>query len=223
MNVEYTNDPGLLRTPQYHKIKECIDSLSRTGDSRSFAGNCVATCDIFQTLLSQLGIACKIMECQVCITKEVDGNKNYMFVGYDNYSYPGQIDTHTIVVTEGDTQIIIDLSLGHLLPPNKQYIIERVTTSKKDLSSEHKENVGKDVFAEFDFGSCGLTYYEKKNLRLPSIHQKNLIQRIVNEQNVEKSLEALKLFIIAALGLALINFTMNITLIVLRLFDISWV
>ncbi len=223
MNVEYTNDPGLLRTPQYHKIKECIDSLSRTGDSRSFAGNCVATCDIFQTLLSQLGIPCKIMECQVCITQEVDGNKNYMFVGYDNYSYPGQIDTHTIVVTEGENPIIIDLSLGHLLPSDKQYIIERVNTSKKSLSSEHKENAGKDVFAEFDFGSCGLTYYEKKNLRLPSIHQKNLIQRIVNEQNVEKSLDALKLFIIGALTLGIINFSLNIILIVLRLFDVSWV
>jgi hypothetical protein len=167
------------------------------------------------------------MECQICITQEVDGNKNYMFVGYDNYSYAGQIDTHTIVVTEGDTPIIIDLSLGHLLPADKQYVIERVNTTGKGtgkgLSSEHRENVGKDVFAEFDFGSCGLTYYEKKNLRLPSIHQKNLIQRIVNEQNVEKSLDALKLFIIGALTLGIINFTLNIVLIVLRLFDISWV
>jgi hypothetical protein len=223
--MEFTNDPGLLRTPQYHKIKECIDSLSRTGDSRSFAGNCVATCDIFQTLLSQLGIPCKIIECQVCISQEVDGNKNYMFVGYDNYSYPGQIDTHTIVVTEGDTPIIIDLSLGHLLPADKQYVIEKIYNKSKNANeSIHlPENADKNVLAEFDFGNCSLTYYEKKNLRLPSLHQKNLIQRIVNEQNVEKSLEALKLFIIAALGLALINFTMNITLIVLRLFDISWV
>lgn len=223
--MEFTNDPGLLRTPQYHKIKECIDSLSRTGDSRSFAGNCVATCDIFQTLLSQLGIPCKIIECQVCITQEVDGNKNYMFVGYDNYSYPGQIDTHTIVVTEGETPILIDLSLGHLLPAEKQYIIERIYNRSKNVNenSQLPENIDKNILADFDFGSCSLTYYEKKNLRLPSIHQKNLIQRIVNEQNLEKSLDVLKLFIIAALTLGLFNFTLNIVLIVLRLFDISWV
>ena len=223
--MEYTNDPGLLRTPQYHKIKECIESLSRTGDSKAFAGNCVATCDIFQTLLSQLGIPCKIMECQVCITQEFEGNKNYMFVGYDNYSYPGQIDTHTIVVTEGENPILIDLSLGHLLPQDKQYVIERVYSNGKNrnISGDREENHGKDVFAEFDFGSCALTYYEKKNLRLPSIHQKNLIQRIVNEQNVEKNLGILKMFIIAALSLGVINFSLNIILIVLRLFDISWV
>lgn len=222
--MEFTNDPGLLRTPQYHKIKECIESLARTGDSKSFAGNCVATCDIFQTLPSQLGIACKIMECQVCITREVDGNKNYMFVGYDNYSYPGQIDTHTIVVTEGDNPIIIDLSLGHLMPENKQYIIERVNTTKKKKGiDESEESAGKDIFAEFDFGNCALTYYEKKNLRLPSIHQKNLIQRIVNEQNVEKSLSILKLFIIGALTLGVINFTLNIVLILLRLLNITLV
>lgn len=223
--MEYTNDPGLLRTPQYHKIKECIESLSRTGDSKAFAGNCVATCDIFQTLLSQLGIPCKIMECQVCITQEFEGNKNYMFVGYDNYSYPGQIDTHTIVVTEGENPILIDLSLGHLLPQDKQYVIERVynKSKNKNISGDREENQGKDVFAEFDFGSCSLTYYEKKNLRLPSIHQKNLIQRIVNEQNVEKNLGVLKMFIIAALSLGVINFSLNVILIVLRLFDISWV
>lgn len=220
--MEYTNDAGLLRTPQYHKIKECIESLSRTGDTRSFAGNCVATCDIFQTLLSQIGIPCKIMECQACITQEYEGNKNYMFVGYDNYSYAGQIDTHTIVVTEGENPIIIDLSLGHILPENKQYIIERLssslTTNKQNV---HQNNIDKNVFADFDFGSCTVTYYEKKNLRLPNIHQKNLVQRIVNEQNIKKSLDTLKLFIIGALTLGTINFTLNISMIILRLFDIT--
>jgi len=221
--MEFTNDPSLLKTPQYHKIKECIESLSRTGDTKSFAGNCLATCDIFQTLLSQLGIPCRIVECQVCITQEIDGNNNYMFVGYDNYSYPGQIDTHTIVVTEGDSPIVIDLSLGHLLPNNKQYIIEKLGIKQFESINTHITNAGKDILAEFDFGCCSVTYYEKKNIRLPSIHQKNLIQRIIGEQNIEKTLNGLKWFVIGALTLGIINFSLNITLIVLRLFDIKFV
>jgi hypothetical protein len=217
--MEYTNDPGLLKTPQYHKIKECIESLSRSGDSKSFAGNCVATCDIFQTLLSQLGIPCKIMECQVCITREVDGTKNYMFVGYDNYSYPGQIDTHTVIVTEGDSPILIDLSLGHLLTNDKIYIIEKVNPAKNKFNITGE----KQILAEYDYGFCSVTYYEKRNLRLPAIHQKNLVQRIVSEQKIDENLSLLKKFVICALALGLINFTLNVTLIILRLYDVTWV
>ena len=215
--MEFTKDPGLLKTPQYHKIKECIESLSRSGDSKNFSGNCIATCDIFQTLLSQIGIPCKIMECSVCIEQEINGNKNYMFVGYDNYSYPGQIDTHTIVVTEGDNPIIIDLSLGHLLPAGKEYIIERVPISKK---KELEKKNGKNIFAEFEFDKCAITYYEKANLRLPSIHQKNLVQRIISEQNLEKRMDMLKILIIGAISLSMINFVLNITMVLLRLFNI---
>lgn len=210
MSIEYTTDSALIKTPQYHKIKECIDSLIKTHGAKSFYGNCVATCDIFQTILSQYGISTKIMECQACIVVEKDAGKNYKFVGYDNYSYPGQIDTHTVLVTEGDKPVIIDLSLGHVLPPDRPFIVERVKPSKE-----------KDVITELQFSNFQITYSEKKTVRLTSVHQKNLLQRIAVENNLQKEVSLLKLFIMAAVSLGLVNFTLNIVLIVLRLFDIT--
>lgn len=210
MNHEYTTDKTLLKNPHYHKIKECIDSLALSHGARSFSGNCVATCDIMQALLSQHGISSKIMECQACIIVETSSGKSYKFVGYDNYSYPGQIDTHTVVITEGESPIIIDLSLGHLLPPDNPFVVERVKPSKSGES-----------FSEYDFKTHSINYYEKKNLRLPNLHQKNLVQRIVSDQNIQKELSTLKIFILSAISLGVVNFALNIILIVLRLFDIT--
>ena len=208
--MEFTDDKLLLKNPQYHKIRDMLASLIRSQDSSAFVGNCVATCDIVQALLSQIGIKSKIVECQVCVVKNVDGNRNYMFVGYDNYSYPGQIDTHTVIVTEDDNPILIDLTLGHHLPPDHQYIIERVGDSKTDSS-------GKEVIAEYTFKNAEITYFVKKNLRLSNIHQKNLVQRIVREQQFETQMSFLTKMLYAALFLSLINFTLNVIMIVLSL------
>ena len=214
--MEFTEDKLLLKNPQYHKIRDMLASLIRNQDKSAFAGNCVATCDIVQALLSQIGISSKIIECQVCVVKNIDGNRNYMFVGYDNYSYPGQIDTHTIVITEDDNPILIDMTLGNHLPPDHQFIIERVGDSKQNTD-------GKEIIAEYQYRNAEVTYFVKKNLRLANIHQKNLVQRIVSEQKIDESLKLLKKFVICALALGLINFTLNVVLIILRLYDITWV
>lgn len=214
--MEFTDDSLLLKNPQYHKIRDMLASLIRNQDASAFAGNCVATCDIVQALLSQIGISSKIIECQVCVVKNIDGNRNYMFVGYDNYSYPGQIDTHTIVITEDDNPILIDLTLGNHLPAEHQFIIERVGDPKQSTN-------GKEVIAEYQYRNAEVTYFVKKNLRLANIHQKNLVQRIVSEQKIDDSLKLLKKFVICALALGAINFTLNVALIILRLYDITWV
>lgn len=207
---EFTEDKLLLKNPQYHKIRDMLTSLLRNQDKSAFAGNCVATCDIIQALLSQIGISSKIVECQVCVVKNIDGNRNYMFVGYDNYSYPGQIDTHTIVITEDDNPILIDITLGNHLPTEHQFIIERVGANKSN-------NEGKEVIAEYSFKNAEITYFVKKNLRLSNIHQKNLVQRIVKEQKFEGTISFIKKMLYCSLTLSVINFILNMALIIIKL------
>jgi hypothetical protein len=210
---EFTSDSSLLGDSTYLKVKESLSAIFTSTNNQSFFGNCVASCDIIQTILTQNGVPCRIVECQVAVIKEHEsGEKQYYFVGYDNYSYPGQIDTHTVVITDDKNPILIDISLGYIFTPvMNNVIVERLNSTKLG------------IMAEYHMKDIRLTYHEKKNLKLPSIHQKNLMQRIVGEQNLEKSLAGLKYFVIAALSLGLINFTLNIVIVILRLFDVSFV
>lgn len=214
--MEYTSNPSLLKNPKYHKIRDYVNSLEKSSHANSFSGNCVATCDILQTLLAQIGIPSKIMECQVSVVREINGDKIYNFVGYDNYSYQGQIDTHTVIVTDDENPILIDMSIAHLLPENQKYVIEYL--EKKPPLKESKFD--KNTLGDFKYGDCSVTYMEKSSIRLPSVHQKNLLQRIVSEQNLEKRMDILKYLVIGSVTLGLVNFSLNVILIVLRLFNI---
>lgn len=211
MPHELTMDSELLKSPRYHKIKDIVKKLSQVTSPEQFAGNCISTADIVQHLVSHAGIKCKIVECQVCMIRNDGETQDFLFIGFDGRSYPGQIDTHTVVITEDEEPLLIDLSLGHVMPKDKPFIVEKLNGSKLG------------VIAEFNIGNINITYTEKKSIRLPAVHQKTLLQRIVNEQQMSKNLDRLKIFVICAVTLGLINFTLNVVLIVLRLYNITWV
>ena len=206
------NCEDLLNSSDYLSVKKITEQFIQSSNPAAFAGNCVATCDILQALFFKHGIVSRIVECQAAIFRvEPAGRVNYMFVGYDNYSYPGQIDTHTVVITEGEHPMLVDLSLGYVLPVNKKFLISPVKTKNTES------------ICQVNFDDYEIVYHEKTTLRLPGIHQKNLMQRLVNEQHLTKTVENLKIFIMCAIGLGLINFSLNIIMIVLRLFDITLV
>ncbi len=211
MVQEFTKDNILLKTPQYHKIKDVVQRLERGGGTENFSGNCISAADIMQHLLSRVGIESEIVECQAALIRDDGKTKDYVFIGYDNASYKGQIDTHVVLITKDENPILIDMSLGHLLPKDSPYIIERVNS----------EEPGK--IAEYNLENINITYFEKKNLKLPNIHQKTLLQRIVNDQNSEKLLKLLRILVMCAVTLGLVNFLLNVILIILRLYDITWV
>ena len=211
MPHEFTMDSELLKSPRYHKIKDIVKKLSQVTTPEQFAGNCISTADIVQHLVSHAGIKCKIVECQVCMIRSDGTTQDFLFIGFDGRSYPGQIDTHTVVITEDEEPLLIDLSLGHVMPKDKPFIVEKLNGVKPG------------IIAEFNIGNINITYTEKKNVRLPAVHQKTLLQRIVNEQEMTKNISKLKIFVMCAVSLGLINFTLNVILIVLRLYNITWV
>lgn len=211
MPYELTMDSELLKSPRYHKIKDIVKKLSQVTSPEQFAGNCISTADIVQHLVSHAGIKCKIVECQVCMIRNDGETQDFLFIGFDGRSYPGQIDTHTVVITEDEEPLLIDLSLGHVMPKDKPFIVEKLNGSKLG------------VIAEFNIGNINITYTEKKNIRLPAVHQKTLLQRLVTEQEMTKNISKLKIFVICAVSLGLINFSLNVILIFLRLYNITWV
>ena len=211
MEIEMTTDASLKNLPLYKKIKESIDLLFKSSGHQFFYGNCISSCDILQNVLSQVGIKSKIVECQAIAIKQNDTEKNFFFVGYDGNANLGQLDTHTILIVEDIEPLLIDISIGHIFLPKNKIIIEKLNSKKQG------------VIAEYQFENLTITYKEKLNIKLPAIHQKNLLQRIISDQNIERTIKTLKVFIICAVSLGLINFVLNITLIILRLYNVQWV
>lgn len=211
MEIEMTTDASLKNLPLYKKIKESIELLFKSSGHQFFYGNCVSSCDILQNVLSQVGIKCKIVECQAIAIKQNNTEKSFFFVGYDGNANLGQLDTHTVLIVEDIEPLLIDISIGHIFLPKNKIIIEKLNSKKQG------------VIAEYQFEDLTITYKEKLNIKLPAIHQKNLLQRIVSDQNIERTIKTLKIFIICAVSLGLINFVLNITLIVLRLYNVQWV
>lgn len=208
--LEYLDTATLIKIPQYNVIKDIIRTLDNCGTARSFPGNCIAACDIFQNISSRLGLKTRIVECQATVTT-IDhlGRQNFMFVGFDNSGFDGEIDTHTILVIEAEVPILVDLSISNVLPAEYPYVV-CLATSTAD-----------DCLAETTYGNATVKYQDKKNIKLPHVHQKNLLQRFVAEQKLGKTVEHLKIFVMCAVGLGLINFALNVIMIVLRLFDIT--
>jgi len=212
IKVEMTTDKSLEKTDLYKKIEETINILFKTTGVEFFYGNCVASCDILQNILSEVGIKSKILECQaLIIKKENQESKQFFLIGYDaNQAAPNQVDTHTVLLIENANPIIIDPSIGHIFQPKNRILVEYANGSLGSI-------------AEYCIDGVKIIYKKKESLKLPSIHQKNLIQRIISEQNTEKTIVFLRKLILCAVALGVINFTLNILLIILRLYNVTWV
>jgi hypothetical protein len=99
-----------------------------------------------------------------------------------------------------------------MLPKDRPYIVERV-----------RKNDDPNVISEFNLENITITYTEKKMIKLPSIHQQNLLDRIMNDQKMNTTIKTLRTFVMCAVGLGLVNFSLNVILIILRLYNITWV
>jgi len=214
MEIKYTTNSDLWNNSKFKTIQKNLDLLFKSTGNQFFFGNCVSSCEIIQQILSQEGLKCKIVECQVSVIKNgPNDEKQFFFVGYDGNSIPGQIDTHTIIVVEDEYPILIDVSIGYVFLPDQRVVIEKINSIKNDSN----------LIATFAIENFIITYKEKTIVRLPSIHQKSLIQRFISEQQTEKTVKFLKFLVVIAVGLGVVNFILNILLIFIRLYDIKWV
>jgi hypothetical protein len=206
--VNLTNDSTIRNLPYYHTILNQIKSLDSAGILKNFAGNCIAACDLFSLMLTQQGIENQIIECQVSICWTENGIPNFQFVGFDNQAFPGQVDTHTIIITKTEVPLLIDLSISHHLPSNHPFVIEKLN------SNDEK------TLAEFKFENYVLTYQPKKIIRLPSFHQKTLRQRLEEDKKWTERVKLISMLVFVSIFLGVLNFVLNVAIIYLKYFSL---
>jgi len=208
MDINVTNDTVLKKLPQFHKIVELLNRLEQNGILSRLSGNCISASEMIQTMLSQSGIECEIIECQASVYRMNDPVE-FFFVGYDNTSFPGQIDTHMVVVTKTEIPVIIDVSIANLLPDSHPYIIDRLNGSVP----------GELACIKFD--NVTVTYQKKKVIRVPQLHQKTIIERISEERKTKDLISKIRIFAMIAVALGLINFTFNSILLSIKMNEIT--
>ena len=135
LNIDSNAD--IFKSPEVVKITEIVDKLFSSGMAVNFAHNCIAASDILQASLYSMGIKSKIVEVQLNVFRQdANGENDYLYIGYDSVSFPDQIDTHVVVVTDTTVPMLIDLSLGHILPKDKNIVIIFRFTKKLDYYSK---------------------------------------------------------------------------------------
>jgi hypothetical protein len=204
-NLPIDSKDEIFNSPESMKILEVIDNLYKSGMAINFAHNCIAASDILQASLHSIGIKSKIIEVQLNVFRD-DGtdNKDYLYIGYDGVTFPGEIDTHVVVITETKEPLLIDLSLGHILPSDRNRIITKCNPKNKYIAS-------------LDVGNLKLSYFVKTSVKMPHLHQKNLVERMIEDNKTRNVVDQLRVFIYFLMGLSIINFTLNSILLVLKI------
>jgi hypothetical protein len=210
MNKALMADEEWHKTDEYKRIKSVIDNLVKNGMVDRFRGNCIGTSDLIHNYLTDVGIDSKLVEVKLSMLFEHQNQQGFYFLGYDSIlSNNNEIDTHVVVLTETSVPMIIDMSISHLLPKEKPFVFERVNMN--DVS----------VLSTYDYGTVKLTYRTKENIRLPSLHQKTVLQRIVEDRKNKESMKFLKFMVVFSVTVTSINFIINMSLIGLNLHQIQ--
>jgi hypothetical protein len=190
-----TTNEIIKKTPEYAKILEVIDRMERTSLLWFGRGQCISMCDILVTALFQAGIKAKMVECQVIVTNKNIDPPQSVSIGYDTNLSLGQIDTHMICITDTDIPMIIDASISYLLPDDKKIMIDQVV----DLPNR--------VFCDIKQDGFELIYQQKLNPKVAFEHQRSILERIRTDNHIFSNLKWLKILVISALAVSLLNAT----------------
>jgi hypothetical protein len=129
--------------------------------------------------------------------------QNKVFTEGNINSDQTKIDTHVVLITKTKIPMLIDTSIGH------------VSTCVPYICGPLN---GKDhTLAEYKIDESEWVYLKKPVEVLPNLHQKSLLERIRTDFEVANTLKLMKYIVIALICMSLINFTLNITTVILKL------
>jgi hypothetical protein len=182
---------------QESTILSVIHSLDRDNILPHLSGNCVLAADVIQNMLGEYKIQSRVVECQLMISKtNPDGTKALHMIGYEiGIPVAGQVDTHAVTITQSDRPLLVDVSVGHFLNNSRQAVVVELT----------KDPLEPDIIARAQVGEFELTYRKKKNIRLPALHQKDLVTRVQQEYQLLKNIKLLKMLVAVALVVSSLN------------------
>lgn len=203
---KYTVPVALKKLPEIESICKALDQIAEQDILSRLSGNCVAGADMIQNLLHHYGVESKITECQIFVTRD-NSKVQFLFIGFNNLNtpQPNVVDTHVVAIAETNPPVLIDVSLSNLLPEDNKVVLLPLKEGKD-------EKIG-----EWKIGGTSVTYFPKKNLKLPSIHQKNLVQRIRAEEETNKKLTFLQKAVIGLGIFSITNFFLNVAMITIKL------
>ena len=202
-------DDSVTVDPDFPIIQSIINSLWVSGIIPRGAGYCLGMSDTLLKLLERKGIKCKLIECKLIVLNKNPPGMHLVgqegSLSFNNLSNQNQIDTHVVLVTETSIPMLIDTSIGFI---NKDIPYICGPLNGKD-----------DVLAEYNKNDSEWIYLRKELEILPELHQKSLLERIKTDAKVEKTLNFMKIIIICIICMSIINFSLNITAIILKLMN----
>ncbi len=203
-------DEKVTHDPQFADVKNVIDSLWQSGIIQRGAGYCLGMSDIVQKMLENKGIKSRIVECKLIVLKKNPPSmhligQNTIFTEGNIAKDQTKVDTHVVIITDTKIPMLIDTSIGH--------VNEKIPYVCGEING--KEN----VLAEYKIDDSEWVYLKKPIEVLPELHQKSLLERIRTDTTVANTLQFMKYIVIALIAMSLINFSLNVTTIVLKLLN----
>jgi hypothetical protein len=206
-DIIISTDDTLEYLENFSILKNVIKTLIDSSLLQRMSGNCIGACEIIGNMLYQKGIKSYMIETQLTLASS-EGDTT--LIGYDNFlspekDYSSQIDTHTVlIITMGDTQLLLDPSIQYVLPPTHPIVLERINGESPEIVSEYKYN------------HSHLVYTSKAVSKLPFLTQQNLLSSVLSESKNSKKLYkyAYVLYIVA--GISILNMIFNILLLIIK-------
>jgi hypothetical protein len=206
---DISTDLEVRDTKYYKNIIKCFQKLDEYHTLSRFDGYCLAASDIISKMLIHYGVDCKIIECELMITWKNEKDDEFIMVGFDDILTDkeissGSVDTHAIIITDTEIPVLIDASITRYLPSDRPYVVERT----------HRTTTDPSIIAEYEFGDCRLVYFIKKNTKWPALHNTSVLNSLNKDMRTKNKISLLQKLIITAVGIGLINFLFNLTLVV---------
>jgi hypothetical protein len=108
------------------------------------------------------------------------------------------------VVTTTEPPVLIDASLGDAVSEDNRIIVRAL------------EELDPEIIGEFQIDTAKVTYTVKKRTRLPELHQKTLIQRILEQKSQSKRNAFVNRFLWAIAVLTAFNLAANTMLLTMK-------
>jgi hypothetical protein len=204
--MQYTHDESIVGLPEYKAVYQVIRSMVENGIIQRLQHSCVAASELISSMLLHEGIESKLVECVVSVKNNNVSPPGYTFIGYDGLTQQEQIDVHVVVITQTKTPLLIDVAIPYALSEETPYVVGKLEKVKDN-----------NILADFSFNGFDIRYNLKKQIKLPSLHQKSILQKIKDDEAVKEKLRTLQIFVWIIAAFAAINFTLNMTAVILKI------
>ena len=119
-----TRDTALLENKDYIRVRDVVYLLIDSGFNTKYTGHCLDASRMVMAILAQNDIKSHMQECCALLTQG-DKVKQLYAIGFYEDVKSGQIDTHYVSITETDTPLLIDMSIGQLLLNDQKVVLEQ--------------------------------------------------------------------------------------------------